>query len=95
MIADSMLAEVVPALCVIGVALLGFSMLTGRFPIRRGISVVIGCFLLLGAPSLATSLVAMINQSETASVASLPPPPPMPDARKDLPPATEDPYAGA
>ena len=38
---------------VIAVAFLGLMMIAGRLPFRRGISVVLGCFLLLGAPVVA------------------------------------------
>lgn len=90
-----MATEAATALCVIGVALLGFAMLTGRFQVRKVFGVVIGCFLVLGAPSVASSLVSLITPSQAAANTSLPPPPLLPEAREDLQPATKDPYSGA
>ena len=93
-VTGSTFAETATALCVIAVALLGFAMLMGRVPIRYGISVIVGCFVVLGAPVLASSLVALASPSGAGVAADLPPSSP-PDLRQDLQPATEDPYAGA
>ena len=82
------------SLAVIGFALLGFLLLSGRLPTRRAGRVVIGAFLLFGAPAIAAGLI--LGGSE---VSAPPPPPPVPVAteapRADLPPANYDPYAGA
>ncbi|MFL0357747.1 TrbC/VirB2 family protein [Erythrobacter sp. GH1-10] len=43
------------ALCVIAVAFVGMLMLTGRFAVREGMRVTLGCFILLGAPAVATA----------------------------------------
>lgn len=48
-------------LCVLAVAALGFMMLSGRMPLRRGIEVVIGSFILLGAPAIAAAFTSLIN----------------------------------
>lgn len=89
----TLLGSVATILCVLAIAFVGLMMLSGRFPVRRGIQVVIGCFLLLGAP-----LVAMTFTGVWRSSAAAPPPvvatePEVP--REDLPPANYDPYAGA
>lgn len=55
-IADTLLGEVAVTICVIAVAFVGFSMLTGRLSIRKGGQVILGCFVLLGAPFIAASL---------------------------------------
>lgn len=89
-----MLAEVATVLSVTGLAFLGIAMLNGRFPLRQSLGVVVGCFVLLGAPSLASNLMTVVNSSEARVIANLPPSPP-PAPRQDLQPATEDPYAGA
>lgn len=47
-------------LCVLAVAAVGLMMLSGRMPVRRGIEVVIGCFILLGAPAIAAGFTALI-----------------------------------
>ncbi|MBO0750170.1 MAG: TrbC/VirB2 family protein, partial [Porphyrobacter sp.] len=43
-------------LCVIAIAILGLLLLAGRLRVRRGVEVVLGCFLLLGAGLLAGQL---------------------------------------
>ena len=85
----------VVTLCVIAVAFVGFLLLTGRFDIRRAGLVALGCFVLLGAPIIASAFLTI-----TTSVSQTAPPPPAPivaveDVRGDLPPAEYDPYAGA
>ena len=84
------------ALSVVAVALLGVLMLRGRLPVRDGVQVVAGCFLLFGASILATGLMgAGVSRSgfDKASFDELvtyaPETPPLP------PPANYDPYAGA
>jgi type IV secretion system protein VirB2 len=89
-----MLGEVALGVCVIAVALIGTLMLTGRLPLREGVRVVIGCFVLLGAPVIAAGFVdggggvieARVPPQASAQIESL---------RPNLPPADFDPYAGA
>lgn len=83
-------------LCIVAVALLGLLMLRGRLPIRDGLQVVVGCFLLLGAPLVAAGLLGIaadkggVQAASTAGatpyVAQVPLPPPA---------VQYDPYAGA
>ncbi len=80
-------------LCVLAVAFVGFQMLTGRWPLRLGIRVVLGCFVLLGAPVIATGLMGTFEDRPVAVVVAPEAPAAMP--REDLPPADYDPYAGA
>ncbi|WP_063359789.1 TrbC/VirB2 family protein [Aurantiacibacter luteus] len=58
-IVDVLLGEVAATLCVIAIAFVGYSMLTGRLAIRRGAQVVLGCFVLLGAPAIAAGMVGL------------------------------------
>lgn len=88
----TLFGTVAVTLCVIAVAVLGLMMLTGRLPVRRGLEVVLGCFVLLGAPVIAG---AFIGGAEGEVAPLPPPPPPAPPARAELPPADYDPYAGA
>lgn len=62
-LADTLLGELAITLCVVAVALVGFSMLTGRLSLRRGARVVLGCFILLGAPLLAANLTGLAQDS--------------------------------
>jgi type IV secretory pathway VirB2 component (pilin) len=89
-----MLGEIALGVCVIAVALIGALMLTGRLPLREGARVVVGCFVLLGAPVIAAGFVGggseVIEHSAPTLVAL-----PIEGLRPELPPANFDPYAGA
>jgi type IV secretory pathway VirB2 component (pilin) len=85
-------------LATLAVAGVGFAMLTGRLELRRGAAVILGCFVMLGAPALARGIVGLGGEAG--------PPPPPPVAAAPSPPATlpleakeiqksADPYAGA
>ncbi|GGD53863.1 hypothetical protein GRI62_04485 [Erythrobacter arachoides] len=54
-----LLGELAATLCVIAIAFVGYSMLTGRLAIRRGAQVVLGCFVLLGAPAIADGMIGL------------------------------------
>lgn len=50
----TLLGSIAIGLCVIAVAWVGFLMLQGRLPVREGARVIVGCFILLGAPVIAS-----------------------------------------
>ena len=58
-ISDTLLGQTAATLCVLAVALVGFSMLSGRISLRRGGQVILGCFVFLGAPAIAQGLLAV------------------------------------
>ncbi|MEP3050461.1 MAG: TrbC/VirB2 family protein [Erythrobacter sp.] len=91
------LGEIAVGLCILSVAFLGILMLTGRLPLRSGLRVVVGCFMLLGAPAIAAGFMwggdAMIERSAAAPVNPTEPDPV--EVRGELPPTDYDPYAGA
>jgi type IV secretory pathway VirB2 component (pilin) len=89
------LDEIALGLCVIAVALIGALMLTGRLPLREGARIVVGCFVLLGAPVIAVGFVSGGSGVGEASVTSPPVAVQIDDPRPELPPANYDPYAGA
>ena len=81
-------------LCVLAVAFVGLMLMTGRVAIRDGLRVAIGCFVLLGAPIIASGLRGAADEAavpglpqETAITTPVP--------SDQLPPANYDPYAGA
>ena len=90
-----MLGEIALGVCIIAVAFIGALMLTGRLPLREGARVVLGCFVLLGAPVIAAGFVG--GAEWVAELSPLPPPIIVQpeETRPDLPPSDFDPYAGA
>lgn len=90
----TMLGSVAVTLCVLAVAFVGLLMLTGRVAFREGFRVVLGCFILLGAPIIASAFLAVAQP--TARVIEVPPVAIEAESpRGELPPANFDPYAGA
>jgi type IV secretory pathway VirB2 component (pilin) len=88
--------ELAMTLCIIAIAMLGIMMLGGRLPIRSGLKVVAGCFLLLGASLVAGGLQG-IARNTGGGPAQLQGGPAIVEAEAEepLPPANYDPYAGA
>ena len=89
-----MLGEIALGVCIIAVAFIGALMLTGRLPLREGMRVVVGCFVLLGAPVIAAGFVQGGDRSG-GRVSAQPPAQDLEAVRPPLPPADYDPYAGA
>jgi type IV secretory pathway VirB2 component (pilin) len=97
-----LLGTVATAIATIAVAALGFLMLTGRLPVRRGLSAILGCFILFGASAITAGI-----RSGLADLGGAPEPPPMPvayvapaprpalPAAPQPPPPPADPFAGA
>lgn len=81
-------------LCVLAIAIIGLLMLDGRLPVRDGLRVVLGCFVLLGAPVIAAAFVTA-GQDISQTLGSQEPPRQPANPREDLPPSAFDPYAGA
>jgi type IV secretory pathway VirB2 component (pilin) len=96
----TLLGTIATAVAVIAVAATGMMMLTGRIDWRRGVSVVLGCFIIFGAPVIATGILGIVTDGQARYVpAEQPapmqvepaPPQPLPSSA----PAPYDPYAGA
>ncbi len=90
---DVLFNQIAISLCIVAVALIGFLMLTGRLPLRRGMQVALGCFVLLGAPVIASAFISGARDMREP----LPPPPIATEEnpRGDLPPADYSPYGQA
>jgi type IV secretory pathway VirB2 component (pilin) len=91
------LGSTATTIAVLAVAAVGLLMLSGRLELRRGITVVIGCFILFGATGVATILTGIAGADKQPSQpvtrpASMPPDQLRPPAPQ---PAAYDPYAGA
>lgn len=100
-IEGTLLGTLASALAIIAVALIGFAMLNGRIHYRRGATVILGCFVLFGAKSIANGLYGIASSSTLSSgepVSAPPPSSPLGNfaAGPASPPrAMDDPYAGA
>ena len=90
-----MLGDLALGLCVIAIAIIGVVMLGGRLPIREGMRIVLGLFVVLGAPVIASGFVG--DRGRVAEDPALRPPitPQAELGRPELPLANFDPYAGA
>jgi type IV secretion system protein VirB2 len=55
-IQGTLLGNVATAAAVIAVAVVGFMMLTGRIEWRRGLTVVVGCFIIFGAVAIVSGI---------------------------------------
>jgi len=53
---DTMLGNLATTAAVIAVAAVGFLMLTGRIDWRRGLTVVVGCFVIFGAVAIVAGI---------------------------------------
>jgi len=89
-----LLGSMATAIAVLAVAAIGAMMLTGRVDLRRVAAVILGCFLLFGAPVIAAGLYTMLSGVAGGTAAQAPPPAPKPPS---APASTTpfDPYAGA
>jgi type IV secretory pathway VirB2 component (pilin) len=91
------LGNIATAIAVVAVASIGFTMLTGRVELRRGGTIILGCFILFGAATIANGLRNAAQSPETLPSQSAPAPPPIfaQPARNDAANPGYDPYAGA
>ena len=58
---DTLLGNFATAAAVIAVAAVGFLMLTGRLDWRRGLTVVVGCFVIFGAAAIVAGIRSMAS----------------------------------
>lgn len=95
-VSDLLFGPIATIIAVIAIAWVGLAMLSGRLEIRRGLSVVFGCFLLFGAEGIADGLRSSATSEAVPVAASVPPPPAFaqPPAQTTAP-SGYDPYAGA
>jgi len=99
-IIDLLQGRIAVSLAVIAIGGLGILLLQGRLPVRRGMTVILGCCLFFGAPAIARGLLLSSTLAGApAQVAEQPilqiPAFEVPTDRKEVPQADSDPYAGA
>lgn len=93
----TLLGTVATSIAIVAVSSVGLMMLAGRVPVRRGLTVIGGCFILFGAPAIAAGIQSSLGTGGVVPVAGAParltgPPAPTPEPP---PVASRDPYAGA
>lgn len=94
---QSALMSLIQPMAILAVSILGIAMLRGHFPVRRGGMAIIGCFIMIGAVSIAASLLSGTNSGastrlpEPIGLKTDSPPP----RTKPGPTPSNDPYAGA
>ena len=93
-----LLGTLATTVAMVAVGSIGYLTLSGRIDPRRGATVIAGCFILFGAPSIARGFQAAAGASDVGLVAPVPQaaftaPPPAPVMTPD--PQPYDPYAGA
>ena len=94
----TLLGTVATAVAVIAVASIGFLLLSGRTDVRRAVQVILGCFILFGASSIASGIMrGLAGPGPPPGTTALPPPPIGLPVAPDEPmkAVPYDPYAGA
>jgi type IV secretory pathway VirB2 component (pilin) len=100
-IEGTLLGSLANSVAVIAVATLGFLLLTGRASIRRGVTVIVGCFLLFGSAAVADGIrlaLGMGADERVAPTETSGAPLPLAVVATPTPTQTQapyDPYAGA
>jgi type IV secretion system protein VirB2 len=95
----TLLGTVATTVAVISIAGIGLMMLSGRIDLRRGASVILGCFILFGASGIASGIRSLAGGDPAPAEPGLAierwDPAPLPPPAPPSPPASADPYAGA
>jgi type IV secretory pathway VirB2 component (pilin) len=91
------LGDIAIAVAIVAVASIGFAMLSGRINVRRGGTILLGCFILFGASAIAGGLRNTALNPSTLYSDAAPPPPPVfvRPIQTDAANPGYDPYAGA
>lgn len=92
-----LLGPVALSIAVIAVAFVGFAMLSGRTNVRRGATIILGCFIVFGSASIAQGLRGLADSGSprTTYRAAAPDPIPALEPPAPAPAVVSDPYAGA
>lgn len=91
-----LLGSVGTSLAITAVAAIGFATLAGRLSVRRGATVILGCFILFGAPALSIALMGLAHSNGgVIQSARIDPPAPAKFEGPAKLSSMDDPYAGA
>lgn len=91
-----LLGPLATTIAVIAVGWTGMMMLSGRFGWRRGVSVILGCFIVFGASGIAVGIMGLVGDGSIGGLSPIAPtvePARLPDPSPRGDPY--DPYAGA
>ncbi|MFN5643569.1 MAG: TrbC/VirB2 family protein [Sphingobium sp.] len=95
-VSDLIVGPLATFIAAIGIAWMGFAMLSGRLAVRRGLAAVLGCFLLFGAKGIADGLREATAVDVSSRTAIVPPPPHFAKTpKRSIDTNNYDPYAGA
>ena len=89
-VTGTLFGSLATALCVIAVAFIGLRLMMGHMAIRDGFRIVLGCFVLLGAPLIALGMLRVAGSPEPPVVAAAAAP-----VLPEVPTPPYDPYLGA
>lgn len=93
----TLLGTLAATVAVIAVAAVGFGMLWGRIDLRRGATVIAGCFILFGSTNIVAGILMAAGEGSSNYI-ELPAvfaPSPLPPTPSPASPEDYDPYAGA
>ncbi|GAA4779530.1 hypothetical protein GCM10023219_29280 [Stakelama sediminis] len=91
----TVLGTVATTVAILCVAMVGLLMLGGRLDIRRGLTVVLGCFVLFGASTIVSGFRGAIGSVQRTSIPSSHVTSELPAPIPSASPPAYDPYAGA
>ena len=89
-ITGTFFGDLATSLCVLAVAFIGFRLMMGQMAVRDGLRVIIGCFVLLGAPAIASGLLTVAGEPDAPGRAVV-----TTTVLPDVPSRPYDPYLGA
>ena len=92
-----LVGSIATGIAIIAFAWLGLLMMTGRIPSRRGAQVILGCFIVFGASTVAAGVRSVLGSSETELPSPSVTTPIIATTATQQPHANQpyDPYAGA
>ena len=94
-----LLGSLASVIAVIAIAAVGLLLIFGRMDVRRAVQVVVGCFIIFGASTIAAGIIGVLERGDSSpQTEESPPPPPIYATAPPQPPRADtpyDPYAGA
>jgi type IV secretory pathway VirB2 component (pilin) len=89
---SALLGAAATTVAILAVASIGFLMLTGRSEVRRAARVILGCFILFSAATIANGIIGILQPAPPPPTAAVPAPAYTPSVPKA---SSADPFPGA